>query len=138
MASPTTPCRMDSTILSVDRKWEGCQFHWTIDFTRTESVNSSHCSHCSDECFPQDVKEVSQNKEVKISSRLGSLRPVLEDGVLRVGGRLQKAVVLSWDEKHPMILPKHHHVRQLIVRHYHEFAAHSCELQRLDHWWKKL
>ena len=89
------------------------------------------------ECFPQDVKEVSQNKEVKISSRLGSLRPVLEDGVLRVGGRLQKAVVLSWDEKHPMILPKHHHVSQLIVRHYHEFAAHSgreqtlCELQRM-------
>ena len=74
---------------------------------------------------------------MKISSRLGSLRPVLEDGVLRVGGRLQKAVVLSWDEKHPMILPKHHHVSQLIVRHYHEFAAHSgreqtlCELQRM-------
>lgn len=38
------------------------------------------------ECFPENVKEVSQNKEVKISSRLGSLRPVLEDGVLRVGG----------------------------------------------------
>ena len=80
---------------------------------------------------------MSQNKEVKISSRLGSLRPVLEDGVLRVGGRLQKAVVLSWDEKHPMILPKHHHVSQLIVRHYHELAAHSgreqtlCELQRM-------
>ena len=88
------------------------------------------------ECFPEDVKEVSQNKEVKISSRLGSLRPVLEDGVLRVGGRLQKAVVLSWDEKHE-ILPKHHHVSQLIVSFYHEFAAHSgreqtlCELQRM-------
>ena len=89
------------------------------------------------ECFPQDVKEVSQNKEVKISSRLGSLRPVLEDGVLRGGGRLQKAVVLSWNEKHPMIPPKHHYVSQLIVRHYHECAAHSggeqtlCELQRM-------
>ena len=78
---------------------------------------------------------MSQNKEVKISSRLGRLRPVLEDGFLRVRGRLQKAAVLSWDEKHPMILPKHHHVSQLIVRHYHEFSAYSgrektlCELQ---------
>ena len=71
-----------------------------------------------------------QNKELKISSRLGSLRPVLEDGVLRVGGRLQKSVVLSWDEKHPMILPKHH-VSQLIVRHYHESAAHSGREQTL-------
>ena len=83
------------------------------------------------ECFPKDVKEVSQNKEVKISSKLGSLRPVLEDGVLRVGGRLQKAVVLSWDEKLPMILPKHHHLSQLIVRYYHEFAAQSGREQTL-------
>ena len=79
------------------------------------------------ECFAEDVEQVSQNKEVKISSRLRSLRPVLENGVLRVGGRLQRAEVLSWDEKHPMILPKHHHVSQVIVRHYHEFSAHSGE-----------
>ena len=62
------------------------------------------------------------NKEVKKYSVLGNLRPVLVDGVLRVGGRLQKAVVLSWHEKHPMVLPKRHHVSQLIVRYYHEAA----------------
>ena len=89
------------------------------------------------ESFPEDVKEVKRNKEVKKSCKLGNLRPVLVDGVLRVGGRLQKAVVLSWDEKHPMVLPKRHHVSQLIVRHYHESAAHSgreqtlCELRRM-------
>lgn len=50
---------------------------------------------------------------------------------------MQKTVVLSWDEKHPMILPKHHHASQLIVRHFHEFAALSgreqtlCELKRM-------
>ena len=77
------------------------------------------------------------NKEVKKSSKLGNLRPVLVFRVLRVGGRLQKAVELSWDEKHPMVLPKRHHVSQLIVRHYHESAAHSgrkqtlCELRRM-------
>ena len=66
---------------------------------------------------------------------LGRQRPVVEDEFPRVGGRLQKAVVLSWDEKHPMILPKHHHVSQLI--HYHESAGHSgreqtlCELRRV-------
>ena len=77
------------------------------------------------------------NEEVKKSSKLGNLRPALVDGVLRVGGRLQKTVVLSWDEKHRMILPKRHHVSQLIVRHCHESAAHSgreqtlCELRRM-------
>ena len=83
------------------------------------------------ESFPEDVKEV------KKSSGLGNLRPVLVNGELRVGGRLQKAVVLSWDEKHPMILPKRHHVSQLIVCRYDESAAHSgreqtlCELRRM-------
>ena len=76
-------------------------------------------------------------REVKKSSNLGNLKPVLVDRVLQVGGRLQKAVVLLWDEKHQRILPKRHHVSQLIVRHYHESAAHSgreqtlCELRRM-------
>ena len=54
-----------------------------------------------------------------------------------MGGRLQKATALSWDEKHPMTLPKGHHVSQLLVRHYYESAAHSgreqtlCELRRM-------
>ena len=39
MASPTKQCRMDSTILLVDRKWEGSQFYWPINFRRAESVN---------------------------------------------------------------------------------------------------
>ena len=69
------------------------------------------------ECFPEDVNEVKQNKEVKKYSKLGNLRPVFVDGVLRVGRRLQKAVILSWDERHPMILPTRYHVSQLIVRH---------------------
>ena len=77
------------------------------------------------------------NKEIKKFSKVGNLRPVLIDGVLRVGRRLQKAVVLSWDEKRPMVLPKRHQVSQLIVRHYHESAAHIggeqtlCELRRM-------
>ena len=89
------------------------------------------------ESFPEDVKEVKLNKEVKKSSKLRNLRPVLVDVELRVGGRLQKAVVLWWDQKHPVILPKRHHVSQLIVRHYDESAAHSgreqtlCELRRM-------
>ena len=102
---------------------------WPLPLEELSQSTQAIVRNVQNECFPEDIKEVSQNKEVKISSRLGSLRPVFEDGVLWVGGRFQKAVVL--------ILPKHHHVSQLIVRHYHKFAAHSgrqqtlCELQRM-------
>ena len=76
------------------------------------------------------------NKQVKKSSKLGNLRAALVDGVLRVGELLQKAVVLSWDEKHPVVLQRYH-VSPLIVRHYHESAPHNgrektlCQLQRM-------
>ena len=52
------------------------------------------------ECFPEDVKGLKMNKEVKKSNNLANLRPVLLDGVLRVASRLQEAVALSCDEKH--------------------------------------
>ena len=44
---------------------------------------------------------------------------------------MEEAVVLSYDEKHPVILPKKHHVSQLIVRHCHESLAHAGKEQTL-------
>ena len=65
------------------------------------------------------------------SSRLAKLKPVLAERVLCVGGRLEEAVVLSYDEKHPIILPKKHHVSKLIVRHCHQSLAHAGREQTL-------
>ena len=47
------------------------------------------------ECFLEDVKELKKHKEVKKSSKLVNLRPVLLHGILRVGSRLQEAAPLS-------------------------------------------
>ena len=57
-------------------------------------------------------------------SNLAGLDPFLDqDGVLRVGGRLNRSS-LTFEEKHPILLPKKHHVSQLIIRHYHEKVIH--------------
>ena len=53
--------------------------------------------------FAEELRDLKANKEVKSSSRLVKLKPVLAERVLRVGGRLEEAVVLSYDEKHPII-----------------------------------
>ena len=45
-------------------------------------------------------------------------------GVLRVGCRLSRSH-LSFLEKHPFLLPKGHHLSQLIVRHHHERVHHQ-------------
>ena len=60
----------------------------------------------------------------KKSSKIIKLDPRVMDGLLRVGGRLANGS-LQPDVKHPIILPKSHHVVILIIRHYHHFSGHS-------------
>ena len=61
---------------------------------------------------------------VQKGSSIFGLDPVLVDGILTVGGRLHHAS-LPEDAKHQIILPKDHHVTNLIVRHYHFASGHS-------------
>lgn len=59
------------------------------------------------------------------STRLQRLKPFLDsDGILRVGGRLNRSSLPS-DVRHPVLLPKKHHVVDLIVDHYHKTHLHS-------------
>ena len=58
-------------------------------------------------------------------SSLHMLDPFIdEDGILRVGGRLRRAQI-GFSQKHPVILPKNHHVSRLITRHYHNQTHHQ-------------
>ena len=45
------------------------------------------------------------------------------DGILRVGGRLENAPV-EFETKHPIILPYRHHVTDLIILQHHQRAGH--------------
>ena len=54
---------------------------------------------------------------------LRNLRPTLVSDLLQIDGRLQNSP-LSVDTKHPFILPKRHHVTELIIHHYHSKVGH--------------
>ena len=73
--------------------------------------------------------ERDRNRKRKITlqntSSLFRLDPFVDDeGILRVGGRLTRASV-SFDLKHPVILPRKGHVTALIIRHYHQQNKHQ-------------
>ena len=62
---------------------------------------------------------------MKKTSSLYRLDPFLdENGVLRVGGRIRNAPV-SYEIKHPVILPSKSHVTILLVRYHHERIRHQ-------------
>ena len=68
----------------------------------------------------------SKEKElvVKKTSAIYELAPMKIDGLLHVGGRLTQASIPN-AAKHQLILPKKHHVVDLIVCHYHLKSGHS-------------
>ena len=63
-------------------------------------------------------------KKIKKNSSIYKLDPVLENGLLHVGRRLEHAPIEN-DAKHPIILPKRHNVTKLIIQYYHRASAHS-------------
>lgn len=71
-----------------------------------------------------EINDLSAGRQLKRSSSLLSLNPFLdESGVIRVGGRLKTAPI-SHSAKHPIILPKQHHVADMIVRQVHATIGH--------------
>ena len=61
---------------------------------------------------------------VKKCSNIYKLDPFVENGFIQVGGRLHNAPI-KIDPRHPIILPKKHHVVNLIIDYYHRASGHS-------------
>ncbi len=66
-----------------------------------------------------------RNQAMKATSSLFRLDPFLDkNGIMRVGGRVRRAN-FSDEIKHPIIMPRKHHVTELLIRHFHEKSGHQ-------------
>lgn len=74
--------------------------------------------------YKHELECLTKGMTVKKNSHIQKLTPTLQDGVIRVGGRLVRSAMPS-EAKHPAILLRHHHVTALIIRHAHETVGHS-------------
>lgn len=74
--------------------------------------------------YANELKDlVAKHGHVKRSSQLSRLDPFLHEGVLKVGGRLEKLNV-PFTAKHQMIVPKNSRLAKLIVLDAHRFTGH--------------
>lgn len=78
---------------------------------------------CQKERFHSEIFALSFGKLVKKSSPIYKLKPILEDGLLRVGGRLSRTAMPE-ESKHPIIISKDQHISMLILKHIHEQMRH--------------
>lgn len=74
--------------------------------------------------FSKEIESVLNNKNIK--SGVGNLHPFVDSmGLLRVGGRLENNNSISYDKKHPVILPKNCNIIHLIIQNEHLRLMHA-------------
>ncbi|XP_056017422.1 uncharacterized protein LOC130053841 [Ostrea edulis] len=89
--------------------------------------------------FLDAVSAMRSSESLPSSNPIHPLDPVLQDGVLRVGGRLRNANISS-AQKHPIILPKCNHFTRLILQHAYTLVHHQGrgithnKLRSLGYW----
>lgn len=92
-----------------------------LDKAELSIIRYLQCQH-----FGKELQMLTNPDELhglKKSSSLSKLDPILLDGVIRVGGRLGKATV-SYEAKHPAIIPKESHIARLILEDVHRSVGH--------------
>ncbi|XP_052271598.1 uncharacterized protein LOC127872309 [Dreissena polymorpha] len=107
--------------------WHYCESYKTIDRHReSEMILLKQVQH---ESFEREIKCHQRQTPLPTDSTILTLSPFIDDyGLLRVGGRLNKATkLLSVSETNPIIVPKGH-IAILLVRDFHEKVKHQGRL----------
>ncbi|XP_046550033.1 uncharacterized protein LOC124259858, partial [Haliotis rubra] len=75
-------------------------------------------------CLKRRKSDGTGLKSMPKTSTLFKLDPILDEGILRVGGRLERAQ-LQYNAKHPVIIPKTSPLARLILEYVHRLTGHS-------------
>ena len=94
------------------------------DVLTLENGTEDLVKRAQEEKFNKEIKKIQKKKQVKKNSRLLSLTPILgKDGLLRVGGRIDRAPV-PYESRHPIILPAKHPLTRKIIKIYRRHLKH--------------
>lgn len=107
------------------RKYKGVNTTKNVDTNIISETEHFIIQMVQKEAFGPEIQAIKEGRSLKKSSIL-SLTPVLgPDGLLRVGGRLKDKDFIDNLAKHPMIIPKNHHLAKLLIHHFHRKVSHQ-------------
>lgn len=102
--------------------WHRCESSYTPELlTQAESVIIRCVQR---EAYKAEIVHLENEKAIPKQSSLKRLDPVLQDGLLRIGGRLEQSTLLS-NEKHPLVIPGHSYIATLLTNYYHDKVNHQ-------------
>ena len=74
--------------------------------------------------FSKEIETLSKNQEIDRKSKIMSLNPFLDQGILKVGGRLAHSDLI-YEQKHPILLPRNSNITDMIIREQHVASKHA-------------
>ena len=75
----------------------------------------------------EEVRLLQQGKELHKSSSLHKLYPFMDEGTMKVGGRLAASASISDDQKYPSIVPGKSRLAWLLIDHAHRQTFHGTQ-----------
>ncbi|XP_011860044.1 PREDICTED: uncharacterized protein LOC105557407 [Vollenhovia emeryi] len=119
----TATCRR--FVARLRRLPETSPIHYPLTPAEIDQSRNTWVRLVQQEWFSNEVRHVSRGEPLPKSNPLVRLTPFLDgEGLLRVGGRLQNAV-MDAETKHPLILPRRSPLTTLIVDDAHLRALHG-------------
>ncbi|XP_045497496.1 uncharacterized protein LOC123695635 [Colias croceus] len=107
------------------RPKEECQKERYIQVEEMEEVLKMCIKYYQGLIYKKDLDDIEKEGRVKPRSTLVKLSPFLDkNGIMKVGGRLQKANIEE-STKHPIIIPQKVHLAKLIIQDAHVRTLHG-------------
>ncbi|XP_067940188.1 uncharacterized protein [Watersipora subatra] len=90
--------------------------------------------------FWTELDALHKGQTLPATSSIIGLNPYIDkEGILRIGGRATKSTTLSFEEKHPIIVPKNCHLAKLLIRDVHNKAhlgmGYTLNMVRQSGYW---
>jgi hypothetical protein len=126
----SSPTSTDSSIIAVCKRFiNNCRQpanRQTASLSTQELDQALTCVKTAQRnSYAQEVTDLLNSQEVSTTSSLKTLHPLIDqEGLIRVGGRLQHSI-LPYDTMHPVILHPDHHFTKLVVSAEHIRLHHA-------------
>lgn len=121
------PCT-SKQVANIQKEIQKYKMAWNKETLTFENLNKAEMEiirYCQHHKFKAEISVLERGTQpVQRHSSILRLDPVLQDCILRVGGRLSKPAMPE-ESKHPIIMPNGLHPTTLLLRDIHESVGHS-------------
>jgi hypothetical protein len=110
----------------------------TLTASELEAARSYWIQAAQGESFAAEFKALQENLPLPEGLKIARFNPFLDEGLIRLGGRLQFAT-LSREQRHPLLLDGQHHFTKLLILQthirLHHLGVHIILAELRDEFW---